>query len=424
MEAEAWAQEREDAPPAYHCPAELWIGPWADVSALLGIRDWRVWVGVTAALSARAHRNVHVDYYGPLFGQGYYLLVAASSHGKSLCTRLCKALLPNDYEVFTSVESGQALAESLADIRRDEHGKILHPINGRPTCLVVNEWSLLLQGMDFHGSSLMERFNEIADAEPHIDLNRADKKGQGKIRIFTPTLTICATTTQRLYQAAVKDRHITSGFINRHLILPGARTPWRYNSPTERFDLDALRLYAHSLPLAHTFGLGQPLSELYTREAWELDDAFGRASLEPLHNADSPTDTEDVYKRLHVYNRRIAALYAWATGSNYIRIPHVQAAHAVIRTSYRFLQELHESLTSDLPIVQRAAATLENLILKKVHDNPGTSKQTICQQLKRHGGFSAVSRAIENLIQAGALQIKLEGLRNKSKCLFLSHRFN
>lgn len=403
------AQERETCEPEYPCPEEIWIGPWRDVAGIVGYRDWRVWVGVTAALSARAHRNLWCRYYGPLYGMGYYLLVAASSQGKSVCTRTCRTLLPHGYEIFTSVESGQALAESLATINRDESGKIVDTTSF-PAALIVSEWSMILQNMDFHGSSLLERFCEIADAEPQVDLNRASKKGEGKIRITNPTLTVCATTTLRNYQKSVTERHIASGFINRHLILPGARQRWDYNSEQEDLDFDQLAAYAfHELPQAHTFGLGQPMRFTYSPEAFRLDDAFGRPFFGEIHNGEDQTGTEDVYKRLHVYNRRIAALYAWASRSEVITVAHVQAANAVIRTSHRFLRQLHGDPLPELPAFMKANATLESLILAKVTEAKLMRKDSLCNALRRHGGYSGVSSTVEKLIQAGALRTVMQG---------------
>lgn len=412
------ALEREICPPEYPCPDILWQGVFSQVADLVDLRDWRVWLGTLAALSARAHRNLHTAYYGPLYGMGYYLLVAPSSQGKSLCTRLMKALLPPNMELFTSVESGQALAESLAEIVRDDHGKIaaIHP---RPAACVVNEWSILLQNMDFHGSSLMERFCEICDAEQQVDLNRADKQGKGKIRVPNPSLTLLGTTTIQRYQESIKPRHISSGFINRHLILPGQRMHWLYDSPGEYIDFAGLRDYAASLPLAHALGQGQPVSAFYTDEAKALDIRFGMEVLEPLHNEE--TELEDLYKRLHVYNRRIALLYAWSTYSPKITPDHVLAAHTVIETALRFMRVLHADLTADLTPYQRSQADLEGKIVATVKATPGIRKEDISQRLKRHGGFTAVSSAIEKLIQSGILRLGLEGLRNKKRRLFLAN---
>lgn len=409
------AQERETCEADYPCPDEVWIGPYRDIADLIGIRDWRVWLGITAALSARAHRNIHVAYHGPLWGHGFYLLVAKSSSGKSLCTDLCRALLPRDYETFTSVESGQALAESIATMVLDDKGKLVRSI-AFPALLSMREWTLLIQNMEFHGSSLLERFCEIYDGV-QVDLNRADKKRQGKIRIASPTLTLCGTTTEKRYTKMVTEKHLVSGFINRHFIMPGLPPTWGYRAATEAINYDAVAAYAADhLPLGHTFGLGQPMSHLYTQEAFELDDSFGMGLFNPIHN-DHVADN-DALTRLHVYTRRIACLYAWVMRSPYITTQHAHATHLAVRTSLKFLLTLHDATPADLPPYQRAQATLEDKILAKVGDTPGITPRVLCNLLKRHGGYTAVSKTIENLIHAGALRVDLDGPRKTQKRLF------
>lgn len=401
-------QKRERNGPEYPCPPELWIGPFADVAQIIGIRDWRVWLGVCAALSARASRNIHVAYNGPLFGMGYYLLVAGSSIGKSLCTRIFKKLLPSAYRVVGSVKSGQALPNVFAEITRDEKGKITD-IQSVPAAICLNEWGLLLSNIAIHGSSLMQRLCEVHDAEDTFDIIRGDKGGKGNVSVKDPTLTILGTTTIDDFQKRVKSDHLEFGLINRHLILPGARLRWLYNSPNEFIDFGGLADYAERLPLAHTLGLGRPMSELYTRDAYVIDDEWGRSIMEPMHNAEYAATGEAIFKRLHVYGRRISLLYAWGMGATKVDTAHVQAAHAVVETSLKFTSQLLGDLAVDLPPSLKIQEGLEREILLAVQAQSGIGKDELCQRLKRHGGYTMVSRTVERLVQASALRRRTEG---------------
>ena len=404
---ETLALEREpddetESGQSYQCPDIVWQGAWKDVADILGIYDWRVWIAVTAAISARAHRNIHINYHGHLYGMGAYLLVAPSGVGKSLVPTVCDLLLPRDYSRFDSVESGQALAESLAEISRDPKGKILH-VCSFPAILITSEWSQLLKTLDFHGSSLMERMHKAIDGERSINLNRADKHGNGKIKIDKPTLIVLGTTTVDVYADIVKDKHVNSGFMNRHFILPCEDRPWRYNDPNPVLDFDGVEAYGMGLPTGHTFALGRSVTECYSTEAYEYDDAFGRSFLEPLRNQKQPRKMRDLFGRLHVYHRRISALYAWASGSEWIRLAHVQAAEAAVRTSYRFLTELHGGQVIEMPQFMKARGDLEEKIWEWVRTHTDVTRRELCISLHKNGGYTAISETVDRLIEAKIL---------------------
>lgn len=383
------------------CPDEVWIGPWGAVANLVGVRDWRVWAAVTAALMARGGRSVHVNYHGDLYGTGYLLLVAPSSHGKALVVDLCQALLPYGYRVEKSVESGQALIECLGGERGDD-GVFL---TSEPTVLALREWTVVLRSMQFHGSSLLERFCEVADELPEVGVNRVSGKGRaGRITVPRPTLTMIATTTELSYKKMVTEAHYASGYINRHLILPGGFSGFLYNgAPTERIHYDAITTWAsESMPRGWTFGEGRDLADLYTPEAWALDDAFGREVIQPLHKKKTLSETEIAFTRLHRYNRKLQVLAAWSTHHRTIQVEHVRAAHAVIRTSINFLRFLSDGWTPEIPAMMIAQANLEDLILARVQSG-ATRKDDLCNSLRRHGGYTAVSAAVARLLSAGAI---------------------
>lgn len=417
------SQEREEEPleqgPSFPCPDIVWQGHYAAIADLVGIRDWRVWLGITAALSARAHRNLHANYYADLYGMGYWLLVSGSSTGKSLVTRLCSALLPPDYRKKYSIESGQGLINLISESEKDEAGKTVKLIS-TPTILLLSEWSTILANMDLRGSSLMEKMNECYDAEHAIEANRVEKLGHSdSASVADPSLTLLGTTTIRTFRARVKEHHKESGFLNRHLLLPGPHLTWRYNSENESFSKDELTYYAHKeLPRGHAFGLGKPMRTLYEDEAYYLDDLWGKNVLEPLHNANGD-EAEDgsPYRRLHAYSRRIAALLAWSEGKSTIAVRHVEATHAVIETSLHFLRWLLTDGPVEMSPWQRSFSEIEEKIIRKIKEKPGIRKEDLCQLLKRSGGYSAIAERLDKLIKSGGITLRVQG---QKKCLYLA----
>ena len=419
----AWmaGQEKEpvDVLPSFPCPDDLWIGPYAEVADILGFRDWRVWIGVTAALSARAHRNLSLSYHAPLYGMGYYLLVAASSTGKSLATRICRALLPTDYRCKYSVESGQALPYLVSEAIKDDAGKTigLRPL---PTALLLSEWTLMINNMDIHGSSLLPKLNECYDGDHPIEVNRTEKRGESdSVSVSDPCLTLLGTTTIHDFRTAVKPHHIKSGLINRHFIVPGSFIGWEYDSDNEYFPDQELRFYAQErLPSGHTFGAGRRMRDCYESDAAAINSYWGKALFTPLHNEIEEQDEASVYKRLHVYSRRLPALLAWATRAPLISLPHIRAMQAAVESSLAFLRWLFTEKLPQLTPTMQVFADLDATILRLVAKEPHIEKKTVCQRLRRQGGYTQVSQQIEKLLQSGGLELHKSGEKGTKKTLY------
>lgn len=421
----AWMIEEEREPPEeqgpeFPCPEALWIGHYRAIADIIGVRDWRVWLGITAALSARAHRNLHANYYGDLYGMGYWLLVSGSSTGKSLMTRTCAALLPPSYRKKYSVESGQGLLNLIATSEKGEDGRTstLTPV---PTLLMLSEWSTLLSNMEIRGSTLLEKLCECYDSEHAVEANRTEKQGHSdSFSVESPMLTMLGATTIKGFRKRVRDYHKESGFLNRHFILPGPSQHWRYfaHEEQEYFPRSELETYAQvSLSTSHTFGLGRSMRSLYEPVAFAIDGAWGARLFEPLHNARESEDDLSPYLRLHVYARRIAALYAWSEGADAIQRQHVEATHAAVECSHAFLRWLLAEAPVEMPPWQRVQGEIEEKIVRKIKEKPGIRKDELCQSLKRSGGYSLVAERLEKLLKSGALVLRVEG---QKKCVYLA----
>lgn len=411
--------ERADCP-EFPCPDEVWRGVFAQVAKIVGKWSWEVWLGTAVALGARAHRNIHVRYHGNLYGNLYGLLIAPTSFGKSVCTDVCEALLPMDYRWDTGVQSGPGLVSILADVTRNKQGKVQH-VESFPSALIVSEWTTLAKNLKIQNSTLEQDLNLLFDGKSKWTVSRseASKQGGGRVTIFDPSLSICGTTTESLFHEEVNARMIKSGFLNRYLVLPGSHVKWKLFADGAGVDYETLR--SLPLPLAHTFGLGADIWQLYAQDALLHWHRWGLPLFEEhLMLTQNGNSAPDVYKRLHTYTHKIAMLYAWSEESPLITLDHLMAAIAVVESSRRYLAHLYAHQTPDLPAYVQARAALDEEILDAVTAAPGLRKDVVCQRLKRNGGYSAVSMAIENLIRSGALAVKLEGERRTLKTLFLA----
>src|SRR5215510_15779871 len=93
---------------------------------------------------------------------------------------------------------------------------------GRPALLISEEWSRLLQMAGIEHSTLIEDLNALFQRQRPWSQSRSHKlKSGGNITIRNPTLSICGTSTIKLFTANLSARLIYSGYLNRYLILPG-----------------------------------------------------------------------------------------------------------------------------------------------------------------------------------------------------------
>jgi hypothetical protein len=160
------------------------------------------------------------------------------------------------------------------------------------------------------------------------------------------------------------------------------------------------------------------MRNVYCEDAFEADHAFGTAQFENIDD----TDDSSLIRRLHVYNRRIAMLYAWASESSQILLPHVQAANAAVLTSLNYVKSLFSAKEPALTPFMQAHSDIEAAILAKIRDKPGVTAKELCMTLKnRFGGYSIVSERITRLLNAGAIRCNLvENGANPKKSLFLN----
>ena len=420
------AAEREEEPPKliekYPCPPIIWQGIYAKIREITKVDDWRMWIATTGALSARAHRNVHFDYYGDTYGMGYWLLAAPTGVGKGVIPRIARALLPADYHIETSIESGQGLPHLLLKEERDPLTDKFVSETSVPTLLLIAEWSLIPSMTGINNSTLSARMCEVYDGVPEVAIIRSDKNRKGQVRVPNPTLTILGTTTEEDLKNALTPILIKQGFINRHFILPGPRIKWEMEADIGNFDIRLIQHLGTMLPAATPFGYGRNfMTEVATEEAWQRVKTWGDEVLGAIYNDPQRVVFSQIIRRLHAYAIRIAVLYAWQARAKQVTIDHVEIGIAVAEVALAYAQELFaDAGTATLPLHLKAQSELEEAILLKVSGEPGCNKKTLVNRLRRHGGFTVVSQTVDKLVQAGALEIKSDNKNNPQKLLYLT----
>ena len=396
--------EREATSLEYPCPDHLWQGLFSEVAERLNTTSWEIWMGAACAFGAVATRRIHAQYYGPLYGQFYGLLVKPTGTGKSVCTNTFRALLPDTYSISGAVQSGPALMPIVASVVRDKDGHI-ESVFHRPSALIIPEWTRLAKNLKIQHATLLEDLNEIADGIAwNISRSEANKNGGGNVVLRDPILTICATTTSSLFKEEVTSRMIQSGFVNRYLILPGSFTRWKLYDPDAAAinfpSLNGLLDHYWSLEIGH----GRGIWECYQPSARERFLAWGVPLFEGLLMNATDNATE-IYKRLHTYAHRLCLLYAWATTSQSITLPHVEAAISVIDTSKRFLEALSAEVEPYLmPSVRFDIEGKEKVAQKIQRESGKVDLMKLSQDLRKSMRSKDIRRWVDELMQEGYIK--------------------
>ena len=398
--------EREDPTEPlsnYPCPPVLWRGRFAQVADLLGKRTWEVWVGILAALGARAHKNIHFSYHRPLYGMVYTLCVNPTGLGKGICTDVCHALLPAWYTVRDAVQSGPALAPILAEIERNAKGRV-ERVTSRPAILLLEEWTTLLKNSKIEHSTLAETLNTLFHRTRSWNVSRSDRSGAGgDLLIENPILSICATTTASLLREQVSDHMIRSGFLNRYLVLPGSRGTWRFcDEQAAGISVGVLKRAFDDIQ-NRAWGGGANVWDGYTAEAKERLISWGETFFESLMQSDAIE--AEAMKRLHVYSHIVPHLTAWSEQQEKASLPHVEVAIAAITTSHAFLQDLMRSNTDvEIPRFKQYEMQLEQKVIEKVRREPGITQKKVAQDLRKSASYRDVSGTVRRLLTGHILE--------------------
>lgn len=405
------AQEREPfvAPIITHypCPDILWQGRFAQVADRLNRRSWEIWLGTLCAMGAIAHKNLHWHYYRSLYGMVYGLLISPTGQGKGIVADVCSALLPENYTMRDSVQSGPALFPILANIVKDEKGRVLS-LTPRAAILVIEEWTSIVKASKIEFSQLQETLNNLFHRSRAWNVSRSDTERSGGDReVASPTLSICATTTSSLLRESVTTAMIRSGFLNRYLVIPGSSETWRFYDPDQAgINASLIQGFLSDLQ-AFAWGNGANVWTAYEDDARERLALWGETLFAPLMASQS-IEAESL-KRLHVYVHIVCLLYAWSERSPFVLLRHVEAAIYVCAISKQFVEGLMSSEEVEVPKFKQYEMSLEHKIIEKVKRVPGLTVRQVASDLRKTAPYEDVRQLTNKLVTAGFIKVSKSG---------------
>ena len=391
----------------FQCPAQAWTGAWAAVGAEMPKR-LDVWLATYTALAALAGRNMHWYYVGAnMYGMVYSLCIAPTGSCKQLPADICNALLPEGYQILDAVQSGPGVLTALQGKTRDDKG-IWDSV---PTLFIVTEWTKLVKNSGIQHSTLGEDLNSIFHRPHRWNVTRSNRDGGGNHVIHKPTLSIFGTTTPEAFLAEVGEAHISSGFINRYLILPGGMRRWEFwpndMDLPESPDLvlkDVAAGWARDLT-GHTLGKGRKFPEAFTPEAAEAMRIWGQPYFGSLMA--EATALSNIKARLHFYAYHIALLSTWARKAHLVQLQDVAMATCAVETSAKFIDFLYHREVIPLTTVDFSNAMVEQALLARIEKNPGFfTAYKLRESLRRQGVTMAkITAVLDPLIRNKIVRI-------------------
>lgn len=401
-----WPRVKKVIPP----PAALWHGIWGEVGERCG-KSWDVWAATHAALSALASRNLFTYYVkGSIYGMAYNLIVAPTGTGKEFPIQIVRALLPKDFNVRGVVQSGQALYAAIydhTDPKRKEKPAI-------PTMMSVNEWTEVLTLGKILNSTLHVKLNKIFNTDEPENYSTSEKvtannRVVGGDKWGAPAqLSIFACTTPRLLLRDVTEDMVSSGFINRYLILPGPTAdwdPWPDNPiphhPTKL--LADIREKIAPLRLYRDMNDGENYQHYFTDEAKERFKPWLEKNFLTIMREES--EETERKKRLHLYAHQIALLSAW-TRHDMVQLADVEMAIAAVDASHWFVDFLWGAKSIPLTVNEEATAMIEEEVRKRIRKKkPGYyDEERLRQSLRKVWkdlGTGRITKVIRDMRAAG-----------------------
>jgi hypothetical protein len=158
----------------------------------------------------------------------FLLLIAESGAGKQHvinCIRtLLRAMGVEDALVGTGIASMQSIDEILEGTGKDGEGS-------RPSALVtIDEYgsSFLarIEGQSGNVSGIPSKLTTLwgwSPEEKYLGDIKVGKHADDRVPVYGPAFSIFGASTERAFFNALKGKHITGGFVNRHFVLDAGR---------------------------------------------------------------------------------------------------------------------------------------------------------------------------------------------------------
>jgi hypothetical protein len=179
-------------------------------------------VGAVCALAKALDRKV----LGPTGNSVilFILLIAETGAGKQHIINCIRMLLRAMGLEGAIVASGIASVQSIEEILEGKKGT-----EGKPSALVViDEYGSFLSRISSKGqtgnvSEIPSTLQTLWGWPPQLEWQGSIKVGKDVVTVHGPAFSIFGTSTERAYFTALKRKEVSSGFVNRHLLLNAGR---------------------------------------------------------------------------------------------------------------------------------------------------------------------------------------------------------
>jgi hypothetical protein len=179
-------------------------------------------VGALSALAKALDRKV----LGPTGNSVilFILLIAETGAGKQHIINCIRMLLRAMGLEGAIVASGIASVQSIEEILEGKKGT-----EGKPSALVViDEYGSFLSRISSKGqtgnvSEIPSTLQTLWGWPPQLEWQGSIKVGKDVVTVHGPAFSIFGTSTERAYFTALKRKEVSSGFVNRHLLLNAGR---------------------------------------------------------------------------------------------------------------------------------------------------------------------------------------------------------
>ncbi|MEP7362282.1 MAG: hypothetical protein ABI972_03435 [Acidobacteriota bacterium] len=385
MEPEALIEDGTQLP---NFPESAWRGAFAHYrDAMAGTTeasDVAHFAALWSACGVALGRRVRM-FAGELVYPNTYLCYFGSTGDKKTTAQrrpINLQLIPNTVKIIQASGSTEGIADAL---KRED---------GEPAVALFafEEFTSLLARGRWEGATILEFFTEAFDCPDAWEL----KYRHNKVLINMPTLSIIAGTTAEWFWKNARPDDFYGGFGNRFAYLTGTRKAPIPN-PVEPggTDLQKVREAIRELSCIH------PTAVRFSARAerlWErFYDDWERRERNGLFGAS--------VKRIHVYVRKLAIVYAALEGTlPEITIEQLKAAIAVGVYASECARTLVDVQHAS---VGRAVGEMEAKFLAWIGQHDGASKRYMQQTLSKVcGSCEMFNRTMTNLLRADHIDVQ------------------
>jgi hypothetical protein len=330
---------------------------------------------------------------GPLFANIFMLLVGRSGWSrKDTAIRIATNLLRKEFTVGsrvirpeTSVITNVSSYEGLLKVMSDLNGNVL---------LELTEFSELMANAERKGTStITTALMRAYDMPPRLEnLSKANP-----ITVENPILSVLAATQPSTLADTMRSLHITSGFANRFMFVPGDSLGPK--PIAEDLDERALTaLYLRLRDTVHAYPAGTMLSlDAESREFWWdwYTNSFWGATGSPEEDSMRVRHQDLIFK--------LALMHAVIDQSSVIRMEHLRVAFTIYEWSWGHLQQIMGGWGQQMAneIEQRFIAILKERGAVKKHDLFRSSRN-------RKWTTSDMHRVFDSMVKADMIEVDLE----------------